>query len=97
MLDDALFWIQHQTYSPDELSIRFKHRLVAIHYFSNGNGRHSRLMADIISEKAFEHIVFSWGAGCNLSEKNSVRNTYIQSLKAADNGDYRPLIEFTRS
>lgn len=97
LLDDALFWVQHETYSPDELSLRFKHRLVSIHCFPNGNGRHSRLMADVISEKIFGNAVFSWGAGSNLSEKNSIRDNYIQSLKTADKGNYIPLIEFARS
>lgn len=97
LLDDALFWVQHETYSPDELSLRLKHRLVSIHCFPNGNGRHSRLIADIISEKIFGNAAFSWGAGSNLSEKNSVRKMYIQSLKAADRGDYHPSIKFARS
>ena len=51
LLDDALFWMKNNTYESDELAIRFKHRLVSIHCFANGNGRHSRLMADLIMEK----------------------------------------------
>ncbi|MEO5644670.1 MAG: Fic family protein [Bacteroidia bacterium] len=53
LLDDTLYWIENKTHSPDEIAIRFKHRLVAIHCFPNGNGRHSRIMADIIIESIF--------------------------------------------
>ena len=62
LLDDALFWVENDTYSPDDLAIRFKHRLVSIHCFSNGNGRHSRLMADLIMEKLFNATFFSLGS-----------------------------------
>ncbi|MCE2711515.1 MAG: Fic family protein [Cryomorphaceae bacterium] len=48
LLDDAKFWYDNNTYSPDEMAVRFKHELVSIHCFPNGNGRHSRLMADLI-------------------------------------------------
>ncbi len=61
LLDDTVFWIQNDTYSTDEICIRFKHRLVSIHCFSNGNGRHSRLMADLITERIFQIPVFTWG------------------------------------
>ena len=72
LLDDAGFWIESNTYSPDEIAIRFKHRIVSIHCFSNGNGRHSRLMADMIIEKIFDRPVFTWGAG-NLSKESENR------------------------
>ena len=50
LIDDAKFWLEHNVYKPDEFAIRFKHRLVSIHCFPNGNGRHSRMIADIIIE-----------------------------------------------
>jgi len=53
LLDDTKYWIENSTYPPDELAIRFKHRLVNIHCFPNGNGRHSRIMADIIINSIF--------------------------------------------
>ena len=43
LLDDAVYWYANNTYAPDEMALRFKHRLVSIHCFSKGNGRHSRL------------------------------------------------------
>lgn len=94
LLDDAKFWITEKTFEPEELAIRFKHRLVSIHCFSNGNGRHSRLVADIIIEEVFRRPVFSWGAGESSTE---MRRKYLAGMKAGDRGDFEPLIQFVRS
>jgi Fic-DOC domain mobile mystery protein B len=96
LLDDAIFWVQNDTYSPDELAIRFKHRLVSIHCFSNGNGRHSRLMADLIMEKLFNATFFSWGSS-NLVKATETRKAYIKAVKMADKQDLQPLIVFAKS
>lgn len=96
LCDDALYWFEHQTYSPDEIAIRFKHRIVSIHCFPNGNGRHSRLMGDIIIEKLFGQKPFSWGA-TNLLKANDSRSAYLKAVKQADQGDYQPLLDFARS
>ncbi|HWQ25357.1 MAG TPA: mobile mystery protein B [Chlorobaculum sp.] len=96
LCDDAQYWITHGTYPPDEIAIRFKHRLVSIHCFPNGNGRHSRLMADIIIEKIFGMPVFSWGAG-ELSRDGDTRKIYLKALREADGGNYEPLLAFARS
>ena len=96
LLDDAIFWVQNDTYSPDELAIRFKHRLVSIHCFSNGNGRHSRLMADLIMEKLFNATFFSWGSS-NLVKATETRKAYIKAVKMADKQDLQPLIVFSKS
>ena len=96
LCEDALYWLEHETYPPDEFAIRFKHRIVSIHCFPNGNGRHSRLMADIIIEKLFDKPVFSWGAA-NLSKTGDARSTYLTAIKAADRGDYVELLQFARS
>ncbi|MFT3681252.1 MAG: mobile mystery protein B [Ferruginibacter sp.] len=96
LLADAKYWMEHNTYLPDEIAIRFKHRIVSIHCFPNGNGRHSRLMADIIIEKIFSLPVFTWGAA-NLVKFGDQRKEYLSALKAADNGDMKPLIQFARS
>lgn len=93
---DALYWIEHATYPPDEIAIRFKHRLVSIHCFPNGNGRHSRLMADVIVQHLFKRQVFSWGMNRPF-ETIDVRTTYIRSLRMADEGLIAPLLEFARS
>lgn len=96
LLDDCNYWIINQTFPEDEISIRFKHKLVSIHLFPNGNGRHSRLMADIIVSKIFYKPVFSWGRN-SMANNPEARNLYLQALREADNGNYRNLIKFARS
>lgn len=96
LLEDCKFWIANETYSNEEISIRFKHRLVAIHIFPNGNGRHSRLMGDIIMKHVYSKAIFTWGQG-NLVDKSVVRETYISALKKADGGDFKDLIAFAQS
>ncbi|MBK9958896.1 MAG: mobile mystery protein B [Chitinophagaceae bacterium] len=95
LLDDVKFWYANNTYSPDEISIRLKHRLVSIHCFPNGNGRHSRLMADIVIEKIFKQPVFTWGTA-SLVKQGDARTIYLNAIKAADKGDIHPLINFAR-
>jgi Fic-DOC domain mobile mystery protein B len=96
LLDDCLFWLGNNTCSDEEIAIRFKHRIVKIHCFPNGNGRHSRLIADIIINKIFEKPVFTWNK-TNLNKKGVVRSNYIAAIKAADKGDINPLIDFAKS
>jgi Fic-DOC domain mobile mystery protein B len=96
LCDDAQAWAEYNTYSPDDFAARFHHRLVFIHPFSNGNGRHARLMADLILEKLFTTEVFSWG-GESIVNHNKTRKEYIKALKIADEHDYSLLLEFVRS
>jgi len=96
LLDDTKYWIANQTFSPQEISIRFKHRLVAIHCFPNGNGRHSRVMADIIIEDIFKAEIFSWQKS-NMVKADQTRKKYIAALKEADIGNINPLIEFAKN
>ena len=96
LIDDCKYWIENGTYPPEEIAIRFKHRLVAIHLFSNGNGRHSRLMGDILMKHAFGLPIFSWGHK-NLVDKGATRSAYIKALKKADKDDYSDLIGFAQS
>lgn len=95
LLGDAKVWIEHQSYGHDEIAIRFHHRLVQIHPFPNGNGRHSRLMADLLMIQLGGDR-FSWGS-TNLQSVSEVRRRYIAALQAADHFDLRPLLEFARS
>lgn len=96
LLNDAKYWLDNNTYSADEIAVRFKHRIVSIHCFANGNGRHTRLMADIIIEKVFKQPVFTWGAA-NLVKQGDTRKAYLTAIRAADAGDIKPLITFARS
>lgn len=95
LLEDARYWVENGTYPPEEIAIRFKHRIVSIHCFPNGNGRHSRLMADIFAEKIFGLPVFSWGAA-HLSTDNDTRKMYIDAVRQADQGYWAPLMDFAR-
>lgn len=96
LLDDTKYWIEHKTFQPEEIAIRFKHRLVSIHCFPNGNGRHSRMMADIIMESIFGKEIFSWHQS-NMVKANETRKKYIKALRIADNGNLVALIEFTKN
>jgi Fic-DOC domain mobile mystery protein B len=95
LLADVRYWIEHDTFAADEIAIRFHHRLVAIHPFPNGNGRHARLAADLLVEKLNKEP-FSWGSG-SLSDMGDLRMRYVAALQAADNHDIGSLLEFARS
>lgn len=95
LIDDCKFWIDNKIFSEDEIAIRFSHRIVVIHPFSNGNGRHSRLMADILITKGFGKAYFTWGSQ-KLVKEGEARTEYLKALKAADNNDYQLLISFAR-
>lgn len=96
LLDETENWIANKTYPADEIAMRFKHRLVSIHCFSNGNGRHSRLMADIIVEHIFNREIFTW-SNSNVSESAKIRSEYINAIKLADQGNMLRLLGFARS
>lgn len=95
LFDDVRYWIEHGTYPPDEIAVRLHHRLVAIHPFPNGNGRHARLMADLLIERLGGEP-FSWGGG-GLADVGKLRRRYVEALRAADNHDLRPLLVFART
>ena len=94
--DDCRYWLENKAYSEEESAIRYKHRIVSIHCFSNGNGRHSRLMGDVIINHIFGKKVFTWG-GTSLNRKGEARNKYLKAVKQADNGELKLLIEFART
>jgi Fic-DOC domain mobile mystery protein B len=96
LLDDCKFWIDNKTYPEDEIAVRFSHRIVSIHCFPNGNGRHSRLIADVITSHIFSLPVFSWGSS-NLVRHGDARKQYIDAIHAADQGIILPLLTFARS
>jgi Fic-DOC domain mobile mystery protein B len=95
LIDDSLFWLKNKTYSEEEFALRFKHRIVNIHCFPNGNGRHSRLVADIIISQIFGKPVFSW-SNSNLNKKGEARSAYLTAIRQADSGDIKPLIDFAK-
>jgi len=94
LLDDAKYWVEHGTYSPKELAARFHHKLVFIHPFSNGTGRHARIMADSVLTKLLNEPAIDWAGGYRLEAMNERRNQYIAALRAADGHDMSALLEF---
>ena len=95
LLDDCRYWIDHEVFVEDEIAVRFSHRIVTIHPFANGNGRHSRLIADILVSHGFGRPHFSWGS-INLTAKGVARTAYLNALREADENNYQLLIEFAR-
>ena len=96
LIDNTKYWIENKTFSEDEIAIRFSHRLVQIHLFPNGNGRHSRLIADVLINKGFGKDEFTWGS-TNLTTAGTVRTNYLNALKNADEGSSSDIITFARS
>jgi Fic-DOC domain mobile mystery protein B len=95
VIDDAKYWVEHSTFPPDEIAVRFSHRVVAIHPYPNGNGRFSRLIADLLAIQLGQPR-FTWGR-FNLVDPSETRKEYIAALKSADAGDYDHLITFSRA
>ena len=96
LCDDVPVWIQSQSESVEEMAVRFHHRLVWIHPFPNGNGRHARFMANIFLENVLLGSPFTWG-NRDLTSPSDQRRRYISALREADGGDYVPLLEFAKS
>ena len=102
LMGDADYWIANKIYPMDELAARLHYRLVFIHPFPNGNGRWARLMTDIFLNH-HEQPVFSWGAAGSentadeIGRAGTTREKYIQALQAADQKNFKLLIEFVRS
>jgi fido (protein-threonine AMPylation protein) len=99
LFGDAKYWIENNTDGWDVIGARFHHRLVSIHAFVNGNGRHARIMTDILLSSGRQEA-FSWGMrtfGGALEVEGALRQEYISALKKADLGDYDGLLRFVRS
>lgn len=96
VLDDAKFWVENKTYEPEELAIRLHHRVVQVHPFRNGNGRHARLLADLLLVKHFKRGRLSWG-GDTLDHRGHRRDEYIAAVRSADVHDYLPLLKLCQS
>ena len=92
LLDDAIFWLSESIFSTQESAVRLHYRMVVIHPFVNGNGRHARLLADIL---LFNHDLqqMDWGA-TSLDSTGTTRERYINALRAADGGDFGPLLSY---
>jgi len=93
-MDNARYWVEHKIYSASEAAIRMHHRIVQIHPFPNGNGRHARIMADTVLTRVYGAKPIDWAGGYDLQKMTYRRIAYITALKAADREDFGPLIAF---
>jgi Fic-DOC domain mobile mystery protein B len=92
---EVQYWLDHDSYPPDEIALRFHHRLTQIHPFPNGNGRFSRTAADLLIVRLGGKR-FSWGR-VNLVDASATRRAYIDTLRSADNYSLEPLLAFART
>ena len=97
LLDNTRFQIDHKVFEPDELVVRFHHQLVWVHAFPNGNGRHARLMADVLAQELGRPRMTWGGADVELVSMGTVRDRYLKALREADQGQWSALIAFARS
>lgn len=95
-LDDARYWRENGTYEPLEAAARLHHKLVWIHPFANGNGRWARIMADAYLALADGDSFLDWSGGSTLTAESAHRAKYIASLRAADQFEFEPLINFVK-
>jgi len=99
LVADAAFWVQPDNgwLDRDQAVCRIHHRLVAIHPFPNGNGRHARAYADLLM-RTLGGPPFTWGSA-HLTDGTPDRQAYLNALRAADANpdDIDQLVHFARS
>ena len=97
LLDNKKYQIENHVFNADEMAVRFHHQLVWIHAFPNGNGRHARLMADLLAMRLGRPRL-TWGGGkASMTTVVELRDQYLAALRAADQGQFNDLIAFARS
>ena len=96
LLADMAYQVEHRVEPVDQIAVRFHHRLVSIHPFPNGNGRHSRLIADVLIEQLGAPR-FSWGGSSSIVDASALRQQYIAALQQADRGEISALLAFARA
>jgi len=99
LIGNTKYWIEKKTFNNDEIAVRFHHRLVQIHVFPNGNGRHARLITDLLLQTLGENK-FTWGtlsAHTPIEVEGKTRSDYVAALKKADNGEFDDLMKFVKS
>jgi Fic-DOC domain mobile mystery protein B len=97
LLDNSKYQIENHVYDADEIAVRFHHQLVWIHPFPNGNGRHARLMADLLAMRLGRPRL-TWGGGkASVITVGELRKQYLAALRVADQGQINDLIAFARS
>jgi len=94
LMDNGRHWVEQGTYPASEAAVRLHHRLVQIHAFPNGNGRHARILADAVLSRVYKAKPIDWAGGHGLQKMNVRRAAYIAALKSADAGNFVPLMAF---
>jgi len=94
LLDDARLWCERRIYTPLEAAARFHHRMVLIHPFPNGNGRHARIVTDELLKRCFKLPPIEWASGFDLQRESERRDAYLRVLRQADRGNLEALLEF---
>ena len=97
LLDNTRYQIENHVFNEDEVAVRFHHQLVLIHAFPNGNGRHARLMADLLITRLGRPRLTWGGASSSITPPGEIRDRYLVALRSADQGQINGLIEFARS
>jgi Fic-DOC domain mobile mystery protein B len=97
LLDNTRYQIENHVFNEDEMAVRFHHQLVLIHAFPNGNGRHARLMADLLITRLGRPRLTWGGASSSITPPGEIRDRYLVALRSADQGQINGLIEFARS
>lgn len=96
LYDEVKGWLEYQSYPPDEFAIRLHYRVVTIHPFPNGNGRHARMLAEVVMIRHFKADPLPW-RGSALRSEDENRKAYLDALRAADKKDFAALLDFARS
>lgn len=95
-LEDMKYWHTNGVFESDERAARLHCRLVTIHPFPNGNGRCTRLIADMYLV-TIDEPMFTWGSR-SIDVDGDARKRYIDALvKARNEDDYGDLLAFARS
>jgi Fic-DOC domain mobile mystery protein B len=97
LLENTCYQIDRTVFEADEIAVRFHHQLVWVHAFPNGNGRHARLMSDLLAMRLGRPRL-SWGSvSSTIYSAGQLREQYIAGLRAADQGHIGELLAFARS
>jgi len=94
LFSNTKFWIESESYNPDEIAIRFMHRLMQLQCFPGGNARHAKLMSDIVIEHILNGEIFTWGE--SLNDPKLAREKFLDALKKADKGKMDDLLKIAR-
>jgi Fic-DOC domain mobile mystery protein B len=93
LLDDLACWSRYGVVLLDQ-AVRLHHRAVSIHPFPNGNGRWSRMLANIWL-KRHAHPLTEWPEE-TIGATSAIRNEYIAAIKLADEGNLDAHLELHR-